>query len=59
MLKEAVINNRKYELYSFTGTVMSEKTWSETSVSGSGGGNGGYVIPHYEVLSKVERFKEP
>ncbi len=40
-LKDLIINNQAYTLYEFTGTVMSEKTWSETRVHGSGGGGGG------------------
>ncbi|WP_321396847.1 hypothetical protein [Emcibacter sp.] len=62
LLKEVMVNGRIYEIYYFTGAVVDEKQWSETEVSGSGGGGysvGNQTTPTYvDVRSKTTRHNQ-
>ncbi|MFC7048748.1 hypothetical protein [Emcibacter nanhaiensis] len=62
LLKEVTVNGRSYDIYYFTGTVVDEKQWSETEVTGSGGGGynvGGQTVGNYvDVRSKTTRHNQ-
>ncbi len=62
LLMDMDLNQRHYEIYYFTGSVVDEKQWAETEVSGSGGGGysvGGQTTPvHMAVRSKTTRHNQ-
>jgi hypothetical protein len=63
LLKEMTINGQLWELYYCTGTVVDEKKWSETEVTGGGSGGynmgGGYTTPvNVHVESKTTRHDQ-
>jgi len=55
LLKEATINNKDWGLNYFTGTVVQEKKWTETKISGGGQTNG--PIPD-EIRTKNTRYDQ-